>query len=947
MAFRQHGRTGPRVIAVVMIVTVAIGFRFADGVCVAEATVGLGVASELAPTEGSIESRFGSSVSISSDGDTALVGAPGDSSGRGACWVFVKVDGTWEQRGTLLLPSDSSGSAEAGYAVALSANGEVALVGGIGDDGDRGAAWIYTRSGETWTQRGSKLLPSDASPEPHNVLFGASVALSEDGSTAVIGGYGDEFGGYGGAWVFVRSGNSWIQQGPRFAPASERLGTDGYYSWFGSSVAVSADGNTALVGGEHDEEGVGAAWVYTRSGEQWAQQGAKLTSGGAGQQTFGDSVSLSADGDTALVGAERGAGGSGAAWTFTWEGASWARSAPALTPPDLEIGDGFGHSVALDPSGADALLGAPGSEFGQGAAWATSMSGGAWGAEGSVSLPSPEEEGSYGYSLASSLHAGTVVVGGPNGPAASGKVWVFEHEPLGRRFLPMSVFGAAAEPPGTGIEAHAFFEGEASGTVTWRWYPPNATSCAGQPLGTISSPVRSEDGFSTTDAVIPVTALGDYLLVASYSGESETAPVSTGCGAASVVLKAWPALTVTAPPSVQVGQGLNIVPELRGGVEPAGTLELLIFEATGCAGTPVAEETVPIGSAQAARPLEYVPVRPGRLFVFARFGGDANNFGVDASACDATHAIIVEQAKTSVGVVGTAVRVGEAIAANAHVAGYAPSGTVDFDVYSPDDPACAASPTATVSAPLAADGDAVSGPFAAPVAGIYHFIARYSGDTNNRGGTSACSAVVVERRPTGVKLHGAVDVAGYGSVEGVASVAGGYAPRGTVTFSLFRSAQRCHGRPLIAVLTSVVGGIAKTEPLGPLAPGHYSLAATYVGDENNEPGRAPCAATASVPAILRHVAVVGNGVRVELRCQGVTTASCRGTLTLSVPKQVLRTTRFRVRRGTTDSRLIELSARALRSVRSGGTSYLTVAAQLDEEGRRLGAGRVRLRVRGL
>ena len=73
---------------------------------------------------------------------------------------------------------------------------------------------------------------------------------------------------------------------------------------FGDSVAVSADGDTALIGGPEDNDLVGAAWVFTRQGSTWTQQGPKLTaSDESGQGQFGSSVALSGDGNTALIGA--------------------------------------------------------------------------------------------------------------------------------------------------------------------------------------------------------------------------------------------------------------------------------------------------------------------------------------------------------------------------------------------------------------------------------------------------------------------------------------------------------------------------------------------------------------------------------------------------------------------------------------------------------------------
>src|SRR6185437_12689768 len=112
-----------------------------------------------------------------------------------------------------------------------------ALIGGGGDNGGVGAAWVFVRSGHTWTQQGQKLTAGD---ESGNGAFGESVALSADGNTALIGGGGDN-GGVGAAWVFTRSGSSWTWQGPKLA-AGDESGQDD----FGQSVALSADGNTAL-----------------------------------------------------------------------------------------------------------------------------------------------------------------------------------------------------------------------------------------------------------------------------------------------------------------------------------------------------------------------------------------------------------------------------------------------------------------------------------------------------------------------------------------------------------------------------------------------------------------------------------------------------------------------------------------------------------------------------
>jgi hypothetical protein len=113
------------------------------------------------------------------------------------------------QLGSKLTGGGASGAAGFGFDVALSADGNTALIGGPFDNGDRGAAWVFTRSGSVWSQQGPKLTGSD---EAGAGLFGRAVALSADGNTALIGGPSDN-GSAGAAWVFTRSAGTWSQQG--------------------------------------------------------------------------------------------------------------------------------------------------------------------------------------------------------------------------------------------------------------------------------------------------------------------------------------------------------------------------------------------------------------------------------------------------------------------------------------------------------------------------------------------------------------------------------------------------------------------------------------------------------------------------------------------------------------------------------------------------------------
>jgi hypothetical protein len=401
---------------------------------------------KLTPSDESGRGFFGVSVALSADGKTALVGALRDGGGKGAAWVFTRSGTTWTQ-GAKLTPSDESGEGEFGSSVALSSDGNTALIGGPGDGGRDGAAWVFKRSGTTWTQQGAKLTPSDESGAS---VFGFSVALSSDGDTALIGGPSNVVRcGFvvcirGAAWVFTRSGTTWTQQGAKLTP-NDASGEGS----FGLSVALSPQGDTALVGGPDDgrvpcfESGGlreiclrGAAWVFKRSGTTWSQQGAKLTpSDESGSTLFGWSVALSSHGDTALVGGP-GDGAvpcfpcKGAAWVFTRSGTTWAQQGAKLTPSD-ESGFGvFGQSVALSSQGDTALVGGPHDRSNNGGAWIFTRSGTTWTQGGAKLTPSDEsEEGAFGASVALSSDGGTSLVGDTTEAHHVGSAWAFLSPP--------------------------------------------------------------------------------------------------------------------------------------------------------------------------------------------------------------------------------------------------------------------------------------------------------------------------------------------------------------------------------------------------------------------------------------------------------------------------------------------------------------------------------------
>ena len=384
-------------------------------------------AAKLTPTGGVGPGSVGISVALSADGNTALVGGDSDNHSNGAAWVFTRSGGTWSQQGAKLTAGGAPGDAAAafGSSVALSADGNTAIIGGDFDGATgAGAAWVFTRSGATWSQQGAKLLGAGATA---GAAFGTSVALSASGNTALVGGPTDGSGDAGAAWAFSRgAGGAWSALGSTLVATGESAAGE-----FGSSVTLSADGVTALVGGDNDTNGQGAAWTFVLNGGSYAQQSKLSPSDAAGASTaFGTSVALSSDGNTALVGGPGdGTGaqsGQGAAWVFTRTQSIWSQQGSKLTGSDAGAGSGLGSGVALSSDGNTALIGGQGDGGGDGAAWVFAHSGQTWIGQGSKLTGQGENlVGTFGHSVALAADGQTALIGGNNDSNGAGAAWAF------------------------------------------------------------------------------------------------------------------------------------------------------------------------------------------------------------------------------------------------------------------------------------------------------------------------------------------------------------------------------------------------------------------------------------------------------------------------------------------------------------------------------------------
>ncbi|MFL5330019.1 MAG: beta strand repeat-containing protein [Gemmataceae bacterium] len=348
---------------------------------------------------------------VSTGGGSLILNADSDNDGVGALTVTATTMSAWSQQ------AQQSTSYHFGYALAMSGDGTTAIFGthteAVGSNGNQGAAYVFTRAGNVWTQQ-QRLVANDGSSADN---FGISVALSSDGNTAIIGAWMDtvSMANQGSAYVFTRSGTLWTQQ--QRLTASDA----GAQDYFGLSVGVSGDGNTAIVGAYADDIGAnvdqGSAYVFTRANSAWTQQQKLTATDGSGGDSYGVSVAISTNGFWAIVGAYYSNVGAnadqGAAYVYQ-ASAGWAQQAK-LTASDGAASDLFGVTVALASDGATAAVGAScddiTSNVNQGSAYVFTRAGTVWSQQQKLTAGDGAANDQFGGTVALSADGNTIVVG--------------------------------------------------------------------------------------------------------------------------------------------------------------------------------------------------------------------------------------------------------------------------------------------------------------------------------------------------------------------------------------------------------------------------------------------------------------------------------------------------------------------------------------------------------
>jgi len=374
--------------------------------------------------------KFGFSIALSGDGNTLAVAATfEDSAARGvngsqannlakesgAVYVFIRTGEMWSQQAYVKASNTDEGD-QFGWSLALSDDGTMLAVGAptegsaaTGVNGDHtdntapgsGAAYVFVRQATKWSQQ-AYLKASNAQAGD---LFGFCLASSGDGSTLAICAYDEDGGsrgingiqdnsatGSGAAYVFTRRGAAWSQDAYVKASNTKKEDKSGGDA-FGSSIALSGDGNTLGIGAA-DEDGLspgidgdqsapqnpegaaGALFVFARIAGNWAQQAYVKPSNIQATDQFAVRLAFSHDGNVLVAGAPfQGGGGrgrdsdatdfsapeSGAVYVFTRTGEKWSQHA-YIKAPNADDYDQFGGGVSLSADGKTLAVSASGED---------------------------------------------------------------------------------------------------------------------------------------------------------------------------------------------------------------------------------------------------------------------------------------------------------------------------------------------------------------------------------------------------------------------------------------------------------------------------------------------------------------------------------------------------------------------------------------------------------
>jgi len=307
---------------------------------------------EESPTYAAANNMFGKGLAISADNNMIVITANGTSQfNYGNLYAFAKVGNTWVET----LFATGAGNRYLGYDLDMTPDGQTLIAGSNGSE-----ARVYTRSGNSWVE--SALLT--AADTVWGDSFGQRVAINDAGDVALVSAPSKGGVAAGTLYVFTKSGSTWTEAQTLVTPNTGN--TD--YERFGSAISISGDGSTIAVGVPGDDQAgaalaaanSGMVYIYTKNVSTWTLESSFVGSNVTRSANFGSSIALSYDGNALVAGApyHNQTSGMGAAYVYNRDGIVWSETT-MLSAADPKPNQVFGQSVDILPSGDKVVIGSP------------------------------------------------------------------------------------------------------------------------------------------------------------------------------------------------------------------------------------------------------------------------------------------------------------------------------------------------------------------------------------------------------------------------------------------------------------------------------------------------------------------------------------------------------------------------------------------------------------
>ncbi len=416
---------------------------------------------------------------------------------------------------------------------------------------------------------------------------------------------------------------------------------------------------------------------------------------------------------------------------------------------------------------------------------------------------------------------------------------------------------ASSATVGTVVRDEATLTGafSATGEVTFSIFAPADVACV-TPLATATKPVV---GAGATSADFAPQQPGGFRWTAAYLGDANNEPVDLACGAAnqtSVVGKAAPALNGEATSAATVGLPITDSVTLAGGFGASGQI---VFRAYGpddqtCATAAKYEEAVAVSGSGSYSPPGFAPP-PGVYQWTAEYGGDPNNESVSLPCGSAKQASAVGTVPVTLTASATGGTVGSPVSATATIRnGAIPGGQITFKAFPPADANCSAAPVFSSTVAVAGNGSYRSAAFAPARVGTFRWTVAYSGDVNHAAAVAGCGTAassISQAKPAIVgKVSRRLTVGA--RFRDTATLAGAYAPTGTITFRIYGPVAAGCSQPAFINTVAVSGnGTISSDPFVAKRPGRYSFVASYSGDARNQTASEPCDSPAQVARVRK------------------------------------------------------------------------------------------------